>query len=172
MEPSRTPLSVSSSSSKAMIFTCPVLPASLTALSMAGPALRRVAVLRDDENASGRVVNHLRLVRGVNGADGHAVDALREQVVNDALLVGGCSVRRNAELDLDVTEFLHGLLRPAPRNRPEVRRVVCDEGEPELLRRRGRRPLLLLARAAEQDGSRGETNCERERRPVSHFRSA
>src|SRR5205085_2088646 len=40
------------------------------------------------------------------------------------------------------------------------------------LRRRGRRALLLLTRAAKQGRSRGETDCERERRPAFHFRSA
>src|SRR5437764_4776954 len=79
-------------------------------------ALRRVRVLRDDEDALGRVVDHLRLVRGVDGADRHAVNALGEQVVNDALLLGGGAVRRDAELHVHVVEFLVGLLRPPPRD--------------------------------------------------------
>jgi len=52
-------------------------------------AVRGVAVLREDHRLTGRAVDQLRLIFGVNGADGYPVNAFREQVVNYALLPGG-----------------------------------------------------------------------------------
>jgi hypothetical protein len=44
----------------------------------------------------------MRRVRRVNGADRQGVNALGEQVVNDALLFGGAAVGVNAELHVHV----------------------------------------------------------------------
>ena len=63
-------------------------------------AVRRVAVVREHERLLRRVVQHRRLVRRIDGTDRDAVHALRQQVVDDALLRRGGAV---AEPELDAT---------------------------------------------------------------------
>ena len=104
-------------------------------------AVGRVAVVREHERLLRRVVQHRRLVRRVHGADGDPVHAFRQQVVQDALLRGRGSVAET-ELDFDVCQPGVGLLGALPRDGPEIRGVVRDEGEPL----RGR---LLAAAAAD-----------------------
>jgi hypothetical protein len=93
-------------------------------------AVRRVRVLREDERLLRQVVDEAGLVVRIDGAHGDAVDALGEQVVHDALLLGGRPVGRNLELGRHVRQLRVGLLDALARDRPEVRGVVGDEGEP------------------------------------------
>ena len=93
-------------------------------------AVRRVAVLREDQRLAGRAVDHLCLIFGINRADGYPVNAFRQQVVNDALLPGGREFGIDLEFDLDVGQFRLSLLGTFARDRPEIRSVVGDERDP------------------------------------------
>src|SRR5215510_15209084 len=95
-------------------------------------AIRRVAVLSDDDRLAGRAVDQLHLIFGINRADGYSANAFRQQIVNHALLPGGGAVVIDPELDLDVGQFRLSLLGAFARDRPEIRGVVGDEREPRL----------------------------------------
>ena len=71
---------------------------------------------------------------GSTGEIAIAVDALGEQVVDDALLLGGGAVGGDPELRFDVGQLGVGLLDAAPRDRPEVGGVVGHERQLERLR--------------------------------------
>ena len=89
--------------------------------------LRRVAVLREHQGALRRGVDQRGLVLRIDGGDGDPVHALGEQVVDDALLLGGGAVGGEPELGFDVRQLGVGLLHAAPGDRPEVGRVVGHE---------------------------------------------
>ena len=95
------------------------------ALALAG---WRIAVVCEHQRPLGRIVEHGRLVGGINRADSDAVHALGEQVLHDPLLSRRRTIAK-PELDCDVRSFGVGLFRPLSRDRPEVRRIVRDEGE-------------------------------------------
>ncbi len=91
--------------------------------------VRRIAVLRDDERWLGGAIQHRRLVLRVNRADGDAVNAFCEQVIDDALLFRGGTVSRNPEFDFDVGNVLRGFLSAFARDGPEVGSIVGHESE-------------------------------------------
>ena len=107
-------------------------------------AVGGVAVVREDQRLFRRVVQHRRLIRRIHGADGDAVHAFRQQVVQDPLLRGGGSIAET-ELDFDVGQRGVRLLRALPGDRPEIGGVVGDEGDSL---RRGR--LAYAAAEGEQ----------------------
>jgi hypothetical protein len=92
-------------------------------------AVWRVAVLRDNERLARGAIQHRCLVGGIDGADGDALNAFREQIVNDALLLGGSAVRRNPELHLDAGNVLRCFLSSFARDNPEVGGIVGHESE-------------------------------------------
>ena len=73
------------------------------------------------------------------------VNAAGEQVVNDALLLGGGAFAGNLEFHVNVVEFLVSLLAAALGNRPEVGGVVSDKSQ-----------LLLLAAGRAADEQEGD----------------
>src|SRR5262249_20106899 len=106
----------------------------------------RVAILREDQRLTGRAVDQLRLILGVNRADGYPVYALRQQVVNYSLLTGGREFGIDLEFDLDVGQFRLSLLGPFARDRPKIRRVIGDERDPRLFG-----PARPVARSVRQN---------------------
>jgi hypothetical protein len=68
------------------------------------------------------------LVRRVDRTDCDAVDALREQIVDDALLVGGGAVG-DAEVDLNAGNLFLGLLSSFAGDDPLIGRVVRHESQ-------------------------------------------
>src|SRR5205085_1040761 len=96
-------------------------------------AVGRVAVLRKDKRLAGDAVEQLRLVLWINRADRHAVNAFGNEVFDDALLPGSRAITGHLELDCYIGQFGGSLLCPLARNRPEVRRVVGDKGQPQFL---------------------------------------
>src|SRR5262249_10712045 len=95
-------------------------------------AVRRVAVLRENQRLTGRAVDQLRLIFRVNRADGYPVNAFRQQVVNYPLLPGCGEFGIDLEFNLDVGQFRLSLLGSFARNRPEIGRVIGDERDPRL----------------------------------------
>ena len=71
---------------------------------------------------------------GSTGEIAMPVDSFGQQIVDDPLLLGGGAVGSEAELGLDIGQLRVRLLDAAARDRPEVGRVVRDEGELEGLR--------------------------------------
>ena len=102
---------------------------------VAGPRrLRRIAVLREHHRLAGGPVDQRGLVLRIDRRDGDSVDALRQQIVDDTLLLCRRAIGGNPEFRLHVRQFLIRLLDAATRDRPEVRRVVGDERQFERLR--------------------------------------
>ena len=95
------------------------------ALALAG---WRIAVVCEHQRPLGGIVEHCRLVGGIDRTDGDAVHTFGQQILHDALLSGGRTVAQ-PELDGDVRPFGVGFFRALSRDRPEVRRIVRDEGE-------------------------------------------
>src|SRR5205807_1991570 len=92
-------------------------------------AARSVTVLGNYERLLRGAVEHLKLVHRIDRTDCETVDPFRQQVVNYALLLGGCSVRVNSELDIRVRKFARRFLGALASNRPKVARVIGDEAE-------------------------------------------
>src|SRR5205085_1722824 len=82
---------------------------------------------------AGDAVEQLRLVLWINRADRHAINAFGNEVFDDALLPGSRAITGHLELDCYIGQFGGSLLCPLARNRPEVRRVVGDKGQPQFL---------------------------------------
>src|SRR5205085_10524679 len=88
-----------------------------------------VAVLSHNKRLTGGAIEHWRLVGWIYGADGNSLYALGEQIVNCALLLGGGSVRRNSEFDLNAWDIGGGFFSAFAGDGPEVRSIVCYESE-------------------------------------------
>ncbi len=95
-----------------------------------GEALRRgrVGVVGDEERALGDLIEQRGHVGGIDRRDRDAVDAAREQVLEDPLLLVDRAGLRHAEVDRD-TELGLGLVHAGLGDGPEARRRVDDEGE-------------------------------------------
>src|SRR5205807_2130912 len=88
-----------------------------------------VAVLGNHQRLLRGAVKHLKLIHRIDGTDRDAVDPLRQQVVDHALLLGGCSVRVDPELDIRVRKFAGRFLGALASNGPKVGGVIGDESE-------------------------------------------
>ena len=91
-------------------------------------ALRRITVLSYDNRLLGSLIDQLRLIVGINGADSQSTDTFGQQVIDNALLLSSSPICRNLELHVHISEFTVGLFDPFARNRPEVGGIVSDEG--------------------------------------------
>ena len=111
---------------------------------------------RDEQGLLGDAVEHLGLVGRIDRADGDAVDAGRQQVVEDLLLLGGAAGGRHAERHVDVAERLLGLLGPTARDGPEVGGVVGHEGELEPFLAGGSRRLPATGGGDEAEANQRE----------------
>ena len=89
----------------------------------------RVAVLRHDQCLLGDAIEHLCLVRRIDGTDRDPVNTSREQIVDEALLFGGGSVGWNFELHFDVGNLFGRLLGSFTSDDPEVGCIVCNKCE-------------------------------------------
>ena len=88
---------------------------------------RRVGVVRDQERALGDLVEQRRHVGGIDRRDRDAVDAAREQVLEDLLLLVDRAGLRHAEVDRDAELGLR-LAYAGFGDGPEARWSVDDEG--------------------------------------------
>jgi len=91
----------------------------------------------DQQCAFGDLVERRGLVGGVHGADGDAVHAAGQEVIEQLLLLGRAAGGGHTEEHLDVTQFAGGVLRAAPGQRPEVRRGVGHKGQAQFPGRPG-----------------------------------
>ncbi len=96
------------------------------------------------------------LVLGVDDADGHGLDALADDAVDDLALDGGVALRRPFKEQRDVG-FRRGLVRPGLGDGPERFRVVGYEGH---LRLSGIR-LAARQQGERQRGRQGPDDAER-----------
>src|SRR2546427_8782262 len=88
-----------------------------------------VTVLGDYERLLRGAVKHLKLVHRIDGTDRDAVDPLRQQVVDYALLLSGGVVRVDPELDIRVRKVAGRFFGSLASNGPKVGGVIGDESE-------------------------------------------
>ena len=88
--------------------------------------------MADEQGLLGDPVEESGLVGWVDRTHGDAVNALGEEVVDDLLLFRGAAGGRDAEIDLDVAEFLLGGFAAGAGDGPEGGGVVADERELKL----------------------------------------
>ena len=120
-----------------------------------------IAVAADEEGLVGDVVEEGGLVIGVVHADGDAVHALGDKVIEDLALFGGGAGGGDAEIDINIAEFLGGLVAAGVGKGPEVRGVVADEGELEMFAGGrgaggGGGAVIFAAATDGEDGTEGE----------------
>ena len=75
----------------------------------------------------GGVVKHRGFVGGIDGAEGDAVDAAGQQIVDHAFLCRRRWSPRISEIHIDIRIFLGGLVAAGAADRPEIGGVVGDE---------------------------------------------
>src|SRR6185503_1232018 len=92
-------------------------------------AVRRITILRHYQCLLRNSVKHSGLVFWVNRADGDALHAGCQQVVDDALLFRGRTAGRNSEIDLDVRYLFRSFFRSLTGDGPELGCIIGHESE-------------------------------------------